>query len=108
MDKMARIRGRDLGEYIWRLWLKGSGRIWRRSERYVHSPFLSLILPYVTLGLDADDRLIPHWDLVECNCSLILYQLVSLAYMVRDYTDQQVPRCMNMESMIKMAWMRLA
>jgi len=66
------------------------------------------ILPHVRLGLDADGRLIPHSDLVECNCSLILYQLVSLAYMARDYTDKQVRRYMNMESMVKMAWMRSA
>jgi len=41
MGKMGKIRRRDLGEFIWRLWLKGLGRIWRRSEKYVPFPFPS-------------------------------------------------------------------
>jgi len=39
MDKMEKIRRRDLGEFIWRLWLKALGRIWKRLERYVPFPF---------------------------------------------------------------------
>jgi hypothetical protein len=78
-----KIRGRDLGECIWRLWLKGLGRTWRRLERYVsnsfhvsysHPPFFTQIS---VAWIDADDRLIPHSDLVECNYSLTLYQPVS-------------------------------
>ena len=69
---------------------------------------LAPILPYITLGLDADGRLIPHSGLVECSCSSIPYQLVSSDYLVRQYTDKQVRRYMNMESTVKMAWMRLA
>ena len=83
---MEKTRGRDLGECIWRLWLKGLGRIWRRLERYVsmsltsHLSRLRHLAFKTTLDvtwIDAHDRLIPHSDLVECNYSSTLYQPVS-------------------------------
>lgn len=40
---------------------------------------LAFDTPIRQIRIDADYRLIPPSDLVECNCSLILYQLVSLA-----------------------------
>jgi hypothetical protein len=58
--------------------------------------------------IDADDRLIPHSDLVECNYSSILYQPVSPDMITIEYADSKVRRYMNMELMVKMVWMRLA
>jgi hypothetical protein len=70
-----------------------------------HPPFFTQIS---VAWIDADDRRIPHSDLVECNYSSILYQPVSPQYGGREYADDKVRRYMNMESMVKMEWMRLA
>jgi hypothetical protein len=72
-------------------------------------PFpLCLFTPVSYVVINADDRLIPHSDLVECNYSSILYQPVSPQYGGREYADDKVRRYMNMESMVKIVWMRLA